>query len=49
MSGLGNIAKYMVHGDHLSKTGFNSWKEAAAFIKYCLDNGHMVREVEKVR
>ena len=49
MSGLGNVPKYTVFGDHLSATHFNSWREAAAFIKYCLDYGHAVKRIEKVR
>jgi hypothetical protein len=40
--------KYKVHyGNNGSVASHRTWKEAAAYIKYLLDSGYVVREIAK--
>jgi len=38
---------YHVYYGSGSRNRFTTWKECAAFIKYCLDDGFVVKEVTK--
>lgn len=40
--------EYKIYGINLGCCVFKTWKEASAYIKYCLDYGHPVTSVQKV-